>query len=764
MKSLGVIISFLCIISLSAFALSNPPKGILKGKIIDVESKLPLEGVNILIKDTRIGTTTDTNGEFELNNLPVGSYCLVCSRIGYEKIAKTDVIVQSERVTNVTLGMKPSTIEISSETVTADYFAEVAAHPLSAINFSSEEIRRAPGAAGDVSKILFGLPSLAKINDTQNSLIVRGGSPIENGFYIDNIEIPNINHFPVQGSTEGPIGIINVDFINDVDFYSGGFSSSFGNKLSSAMDIKFRDGNRTTTDFQLDMSMQGFGGTLEGPINNGEGSYLVSARRSYLDLLMNMMGQKGFMPAYSDFQGKVALNLSPHHKITFLNITALDEETLTQSAARDNEMNQFLNYWFLTNTAGIDWQYIWGANGYSNTSISHTYAKTDVTYFQTRDAKLLLDNNSLEQEFKFRNINHWMINAEQKVNFGVDARYALNNYKQFFNTYEDLLGQKTDSARINNALNSLNAGVFVEYIWDISKSLTIMPGGRIDYYEVNKSVEFSPRFSITYHLSDITSLTGAVGIYHQSIPYVILAQKENFESLKTPRADHYILSFNHLLTENTKLTIEMYEKQYRNFPMDPSQSSQFLFDEAVVQSIFMSHTELVSEGKANSRGIEVTVQKKLAQNIYGLIAGSYSRSTYNGLDGTSYNRIYDNKFNFSVEGGYRPNESWEFSTRWIYAGGAPYTPFDEQASLLAHKGVYDQSKLNALRLPDFHSLNLRVDRRFHFQSTTLVTYLSIWNVYGRKNVAAYYWDEVNDIVRAEYMWGTLPVFGVKYEF
>jgi hypothetical protein len=210
--------------------------------------------------------------------------------------------------------------------------------------------------------------------------------------------------------------------------------------------------------------------------------------------------------------------------------------------------------------------------------------------------------------------------------------------------------------------------------------------------------------------------------------------------------------------------VEVYDKEYRDFPMDPSQPSQFLFDQAVVEQLFLNHSSLVSSGRAQSYGVEVTVQKKMADNVYGLIAGSYYRSNYTGLDGKNYDRVYDNKFNFTIEGGYKLNEKWEFSLRWLYAGGAPYTPFDEHASLATHKGVFDSTRINAARLPDFHSLNLRVDKRYYFTSTTLTVYLSIWNAYNRRNIASYTWNEVHDKIMDEEMWGILPVFGIKYEF
>lgn len=739
-------------------------KGVIKGKVTDFETKQPLIGVNILIPELQSGTTTDVDGGFEIPKVKVGNYSMVFSYIGYEKNTTTDIIVRSEKITFVNVEMKPVSIDMKDIEITAGYFNNTETQELSAVSFSYEEIRRSPGACGDVSRIIFGLPSLAKINDTKNSLIVRGGSPVENGFYLDNIEIPNINHFPVQGSSEGPIGIINVDMLDNVNFYSGGFSSSYGDRLSSIMELDYREGNRSTFDAQANLSLEGFGGVVEGPINGGKGSFIISARRSYLDFILGFMGENVGTPLYSDVQGKVVYDLSENHKISFVDVFSYDNQKMNQEDANDNKNNVFSDYKYYSNTAGINWQWLWGKSGYSNTSFSHTYSKTNAKVFQTKDAKLIWDNNSLEPEFKFRNSNHLFINTDLKMEFGFDARSISTDYKQFYNEYQDLLGNTTDSLLLNKKINTFKAGAFYNLSWKLFSKLTFNPGIRIDYYEYNKTTNVSPRFALTYDFNKTTSLTGTFGVYYQNVPWIIVAQNDAFKNLKNPKACHYILGLTHLLNESTKLTVELYNKDYSDFPVDPTQPNLFVFDQAVLEGLFLTHETLLSKGEANSKGIEVTVQKKLAKDFYGLIAGSCSKAKYKGLDNKWYDRVYDNRFTFAIEGGYKPNENWEFSARWLYAGGAPYTPFNQTASTAADKGIYDESKINGSRLPDFHSLNVRADKRFHFQSSTLVVYLSIWNAYARNNIASYSWNEIDNKQDEEKMWGILPVFGIKYEF
>ena len=747
-----------------SFCNAQELKGTIKGKVLDAENMQPLVGVNVMLQDSKIGCATDTDGNYEIPKVKIGSYNVVYSYIGYEKVVNTDVIVKSERITYINVEMKPSSVDMKGVDVTAGYFSQTEVQSLSAINFSYEEIRRSPGAGGDISRIIFGLPSLAKINDTKNSLIVRGGSPVENGFFLDNIEIPNINHFPVQGSTEGPIGIINVDLIDNVNFYSGGFSSSYGDRLSSIMDLKFREGDRSGYNVQADMSMQGFGGVVEGPINGGKGSFVLSARRSYLDLILDLMNEKVGLPTYSDVQTKVVYDFDADNKIQFVDVFSYDNQKMNQADAKENKNNVYVDYKYYMNTAGLNWQHLWGKSGYSNISFAHTYSKTNGKFFQTRDAKMLMDNNSLEEEFKLRNSNHLFVSSELKFEFGIDAKNIITDYNQFYNEYQDLFGQVTPALRLNKNIGTFKAGAYANLSWEPFPKFKINPGVRVDYYDYNRTANISPRFSLTYEFNEMTSLIGATGIYYQNIPWVLAAQKDEFKNLSNPKSYHYIIGLNHLLTESTKLTLEVYNKDYFDFPMDPSQPNLFVFDQAVVENLFLTHQSLISAGEANSKGIELTIQKKLAKDFYGLAAVSYSKAKYKGLDNKWYDRVYDNRFTFAIEGGYKPDEKWEFSLRWLYAGGAPYTPFDEEASRKAFKGVYDESKVNSVRLPDFHSLNIRADRRFNFESSSLIVYLSVWNAYARGNVAAYTWNEIDNKVEAEKMWGILPVFGIEYEF
>ncbi len=756
--------AFFTAISQASLGTEAHPTGTLRGTVIDSESRQPLPGAHVVLKGTRLGTSSDLDGKYELSNIAVGSYTVLFTYLGFEQLTKTDVIVSSDRAVFVDAELKPTAIPMEEVAAHSGYFSRIEAQPISVATFSAEEIRRQAGSAGDISRVLLNLPSMAKVNDSRNSLIVRGGSPMENGFYLDNIEIPNINHYPVQGSSDGPIGLLNVEFIRDVNFSSGAFSPAYGDRLSSVMELAFREGNREKFEMQLDMSMQGMGSVAEGPLDGGKGSWFLSARRSYLDLIFKSIDFNGPIPTYGDLQGKVVYDLSGNHRLSLLAVTALDNISQTREEALASKNSLYAGYGLFNNTVGVNWQYLWSQTGYSEFSLAHTIMKTDGDVYETFTGLHLLDNRSNEQEYKFRNKNHIRFNSSHMTEIGVDAKYLYTTYEHEFSPYTDRLGNVTPGMVVDADIRTIKAGAFLQHTWKISDHLTFLPGARFDYFNLTGRGNVSPRASMTYDFNPRTSLTASAGVFFQNLPLVLLAQNENFRRLQDPRAYHYVLGFAHLLTENTRLTLEVYDKEYRNCPMDPSQAELFVLDEAVDAGIIMNHERLVDVGRAFSRGIELMVQKKLAEDFYGVVAGSYFRSRYQDLNGTWRDRLYDNRATLTFEGGYKPNPEWEFSLRWLYAGGAPYTPFDEEASAALHRGVYDRSRINTNRLPDYHSMNVRADRRFHFDASTLIVYLSVWNIYGRENISHYGWNGIENKREPEKMWGTFPVLGIEYEF
>ncbi|MFQ6083161.1 MAG: TonB-dependent receptor domain-containing protein [Candidatus Aminicenantia bacterium] len=744
---------------------SIPQKGIIKGRVIDREVKSPIPNVKVKVVGTTFEAFTGADGNFTISDIPVGNYILEFSNRFYITRLKTDVIVKSKRITYVEVELELVDVVHLEEkiTVTSGYFSTSEQQSVSVSGFSNEEIRRSAGSAGDVSRIISSLPSIARVNDMMNFLVVRGGSPVENAFYIDNIEIPNINHYPMLGSTAGAIGLLNVDFIQDVHFYSGGFSPIYGDCLSSVMDIAFREGNHNEYDFQIGLDMMGVGLVTEGPLAKNKGSWMFSARKSYLDLLIDLMGS-GVPVTWSDFQGKLNYDLSRRSKLTILGVVGVDESgTDKEDALRDGE-----SYYGGLNTTeytiGVNWFAMWNSSGYSNTSISLCSTKYQDAFFHTVSEELAREGKNPEQVFTLRNINYYRFNETNKVSFGFEIKHLTTDYDYFLGEYTDFLGTMYPDIFKDIRVSADKYAVFANHTWNPFPKFALNTGMRIDYFTYNRNTRFSPRFSLSYKISNKTSLNAAVGVFSQHLPLILLLQNKSYKELKDPVAYHFVLGFRHFLSENTRLTIEVYDKEYDNFPLDPAQPSLFIFDEVFYGGFFNDHERLVDTGRARSYGIEFMIQKKLADKLYGVISGSYFRALYPGLDGVWRNRVYDNRYIFSVEGGYKLNKYWEFSLKWNYAAGAPYTPFDIEASRTINSGIFDWKRINGERLPAYHSLSIRFDKRFYFQSTNLIIYFSVWNVFNRKNVFSYYWNTIEK--KPDKLLGLplLPVLGVEFEF
>lgn len=746
---------------------SSPPTGSLGGRAVDGETHMPLANVRVSAPGSNFGSLTDEEGGFTLEGVPVGTYSIRFELIGYATTVRTDVVVKSGRITFVNAELPTEAVTLEGVVVHADrYFKAPADGATSSISFDAEEIRRAPGSAGDVSRILMGLPSIAKVDDLSNGLIVRGGSPMENGFYVDNIEIPNINHFPAQGSSAGPIGLLNVDMIESVEFQAGGFSAAYGDRLSSIMDVRLREGNRVEQDVQLDLSFAGFGGVAEGPLNEGKGSWVFSARRSYLDLIVDAIGTgTEIVPQYSDYQGKLAYDIGGNHHLTALGLVGDDHIRFDRAAAVDNDDIVYGGNDISEVTGGVNWRALWSGRLFSNTSLAFVRTSFEEDFHEVTSQSQLTHKNSVERTLSLRNVNHATLGSGVRLRFGIEAKWVSADFDNRFFEYTDAHGDPVPPLTMNEDISAEKFAGFASLSLRPIPRLTATLGVRGEHFSYTDREKLSPRLALSYDLGPGTRLNLSGGVYRQTMPLILLAQHESNRDLKDPKAIHYVAGVEHLLTEDTRLTLEAYRKDYRHFPVDPAQPELFLVDELYYRyGFFFNHGELTDAGEARSHGVEATVQKKLASGVYGLASGSYFRTKYRNDEGDWTDRVFDNRWLASVEGGYKPNSRWEFSVRWIYAGGAPYTPLDLEASAAIDRDVLDRDRINAERYPDYHSLNVRFDRRFHFRGSNLTWYVSVWNAYGRENVSSYYWNANADEVETVTGWGTLPIFGLEYEF
>ena len=742
--------------------------GVIRGRVVDAETLRPLAVVAV----TAVGlgqawgptVLTDETGHFVMPTVAVGTYTVSAALLGYARAQVADVVVRSGRASVAQLAMHTAPIEMEDLVVSSGFFRQEKEEAASEASYSGEEVRRAPGSAGDVSRIFMTLPSVAKVSDQSNGLAVRGGSPAENAFFVDGVEIPNINHFPAQGTTSGPISLLSTDLIGNATFYTGGFSSRYGDRLSSVMEIELRDGNREDFDAQLDLNFAGFGVVAEGPLG-AEGSYLASFRRSFLDLLVGAIGtDTDMVPRYSDGTVKLAWDLSDRHRLVAVSILGVDDIGSNYASAVENQRVVYGDQQTREGAVGVTWRALWSDRLLSSTTLSYMATGYAGNVWETSSGIRLIEQDSNEGGFSLRSVNRAQLGSAASLRFGAEAKALLVDYDQTMSEYTGALGQVIPELINDETVATGRGALFANLVVDPHPRLTVTAGLRSDFFGYTDEWTVSPRASLSVRAAERTRVNLSGGVFRQSLPLVLLAQREDNRNLREPSAVHLVTGVEHLLSDDTRLTLEGYWKDYRGFPVDPSEPGLFTMDELVYRyGFFFNHDQLDSDGRARARGLELLLQKKLTDGIYGLASASYSKAEYEAGDGVWRDRVYDNRWTASVEGGYKPSDAWEFSLRWIYAGGPPYTPLDLEASAAEGRDVLDGSRINAARYPDYHSLNLRVDRRFHFQSSNLVAYVSVWNAYNRRNVAGYTWNAVKGGTDTLYQWGMLPIFGLEWE-
>lgn len=750
-------------VTIMCTAFSEIPTGILKGTVVDARTREPLPGANVLVVSTGRGMTTDGSGRYIIKELPSGTYSIQVRMVGYDAITLTDVVVSPGRPTTINAGLQETLIEGEAVTVTAGYFQKDDVTAMGTVGFNAQEIRRSPGSANDVSRILMALPSTAAVSDNANDLAVRGGSPIENGFYVDGIPIPNINHFPVQGSTGGPIGILNIDFVDNVEFSPSGFSAAYGDRLSSIVDIKLREGNTESPLGKAFLSFAGFGGVAEGPLPSGSGSWMISGNKSYLDLLVGAIGT-GVAPRYGDVQGKMTLNLNSQHALTFIDIFGRSTINFDKENAIDLGQRYYGVSTSTQNTAGAAWRALWGNLMTSTTSVSVSTTQFTNTFRKVNSDQVALDADNLEVSAVLRNVNYLVLGKRDRMEFGTDIHLENGNFDYLQAADTNQRGTTDPEYIIRRRISDPKVGLFATYIANPFERLTLSLGMRSDYYELSREFAFAPRLSLSYKATDDLVLHANGGIFHQQAPLIVLSGNELFSKLASSRAYHVGVGLEYMLQPDTRLTLEAYDKEYDRLPLSPSDPNRSVVDDGLFNERFTTYADLKAVGKAYTRGVELMLQKKMAKDIYGLVSASYFRSRYRDFTGTWRNRVYDNRIIFSVIGGYRPGQEWEFSVRWTYAGGRPYTPFDQEASTEYNIGIIDQSQINADRYPAYHALNLRADRKFYFASHLLDIYLSVWNAYNRNNVSSYFWNSTTNTIDTQHQWSLLPIVGIDYEF
>ncbi len=763
-QSLRIFILFAVLFSCSG--IFSQDKGIITGVVTDKETQKPITEAIIEIIELHKKTASDSSGMFEFENIPYGTYQLKVTCLGYQPIVETDIVVLSSRPTNVTVELLISDIKTEQIDVEAKYFHKSPDENTSNFNLDFEEVRRAPGAVEDISRMVQVLPGVAPGNDQRNDLIVRGGSPSENLTMIDGIEIPNVNHYPTQASSGGPIGMINVKFIDDVNFSTGGFSARYGDKLSSVLDIKFREGYRKSFLSDINLSTAGFGGVFEGPLFTKKGSFLISARRSYLNLIKGAI-RIAAVPNYWDFNLKAVYDIDKNNKLELLGIAGLDDISFEGDASKISDDNPYGKAKGNQQefTGGFNWKSLF-RKGYIQTVLANSsnFYKYDNYDIKTDD--LIFDYNSYESDFNLRSEVFYQINSNNNIIFGAGGRLIKFKNKLFVRADTTAFGDTLPPLNIDVMKDFYKGSSFIQYTLKLLKDkITLNAGLRYEYFSgITDKHSVSPRAGFTYRFNETTSLNFSTGIYTQAPEYLWVTSDPANVNLKFIRAYHYVAGIEHLFTEDLKFSIEAYYKKYTDYPVSVLVPTFALVNGGTENGPnFVG--EATSQGYGHVRGIDISLQKKLTgSGFYGMLNYSLSESKITALEGGEKPGSFDYRHNITIIAGYQLPDDWLVGIKFRYTTGRPYTPFDVQASTIAGRGVYQVDKFNDARFKDYNRLDIRVDKKWNFKKWSIVSYVELQNVFNTTNVYQYFWNEYKNETGTIYQWAFLPVGGFSVQF
>ncbi len=733
-------------------AITMAQQGRISGRVYDAETNEGLPFVNIVIDGTNIGSTSDMDGEFLFTGIEPGFLRLRASAVGYETRLSSEIMVTGNRTANVDIALREESVELDVVEITVSQFERSEESPVSLRRLGIKEIERSPGANRDISRVIQNLPGVASTPAFRNDVIIRGGGPAENSFFLDGVEIPNINHFATQGASGGPVGILNTDFIREVEMYSGAFPANRGNALSSVFEFRQVNGNSDRVNFQTTIGASDAALTADGPISS-KTTFIASARRSYLQVLFDVVGLP-FLPTYNGFQFKTNTRIDNNTTLSFIGLGAIDQFDLNL------DLNETREQRFILNSLPVNeqWNYALGAvlrrfkdNGTERWVLSRNMLRNMAYKYpgNNEDLDRIFDYTSDEIENKFR-YERTLNFGEYRLNVGAGsefARYKNDTFQQVFRL------NQLDTIAYETNLDMFKWQLFGQVTRRVlNERLTLSFGVRSDANNYSSEMsnlldQISPRLSASYELRENLFLNFNTGRFFQLPAYTTLGFRDNQgvlvnreNDLSYISADHLVAGVELLPDPQSKVSVEGFYKQYNNYPFSVSDSIALGSQSADFGIV--GGEEVRSTGEGRAFGMEVLYRNQDLLNWNVILAYTLVRSEFKDTRDDYIPSAWDNRHIVNFTGLRELPNNWEIGFKWRISGGTPYTPYDVERSSRVDAwdaqgmGYRDFDRFNSERLPAFHQLDLRVDKQFFFNNFSLMLYLDVQNIYNFESTLA----------------------------
>ena len=718
--------------------------GELSGVVKD-EKGVPIPGATLFLQGTIKQDQTDFDGNYRITDIPPSSYNLIVSFVGYETQTIYNIVVRSKGTPyyNITLVESPESLgEVTIST--SNKISKPRETPLSTQTLSAVEIATYPGSNNDVVQVAQTLPGVSpSVGGFRNDLIIRGGAPNESVYYLDGVEVPNINHFSTQGSAGGPVGLINVSFISDVTLSTSAFGAQYDNPLSGVLQFTQRNGNNKKFSGNFRVSASEAALTVESPLFKGSKeksntTILASVRRSYLQFLFQAIGLP-FRPSYWDYQYKIDHKINDYNNLSLIGIGSIDDFTLEAPDDFDIQQQAQLDQApFIeqrTNTIGLTWKKRFkDGSGFMQTTLSTNRLANEFTRFENpeNETDIIFRNDAVESETKLR---------YQLTKFFGDWKFTAGFNTQY-SDYQNNTTNVTDDLAFITKIDFVKYG----YFSNLTKSffndkLDLSLGVRFDddtfTNEDNLLSTFSPRFSASYEFADDWRVSGSVGRYFKLPPYTILGFRDNSNTLVNQnsnytQSDHIVIGVQHYFSPSSSISLEGFYKRYDNYPVSVLDRVSLANKGAGFEVLGNEAIETV--GKGISYGTELQFQQKLSNNFYGIFAYTWFFSEFTGFNRDVFlPSVWDSRHLISFTGGYKLKKNWEISARYRFAGETPFAPTNQEATLNAFPEVIlDFDELGQEKIGVFSQLDIRIDKKWNFKKLSLDLFFEAQNILSQQ--------------------------------
>lgn len=787
--SLIIVFFYITVQATTSFAF----KQTVRGTVIDKDSKMPLTGASIVISNSSplIGTTTDVNGNFRIDGIEPGRISLQISFIGYHSVNLNNLILTSAKELILNVEMEEKTITTSEVTITANQEKDLTNNKMAAISarlFTIEETNRFAGSRGDPARMVMNYAGVSGANDQRNDIIIRGNSPAGILWRVEDVDVPNPNHFAAQGTTGGPVSILNNNTLRNSDFMSGAFPAEYSNALSGVFDLKMRNGNNEKHEFTLVSGFNGFELGAEGPFNKAnKASYMVYYRYSVLDLMSKMgfdFGTSG-IPRYQDLTFKVNIPLEKG------NISVFGIGGSSDIAMLDSKKDKADLY----SGKGTD---LYSGSDLLTTAISYTRNMSSGTYLKfilsglLENARTNMDTIDLNKKpqwyFKENSINYrtsGSIIANSKINSKITVKSGITldilGFKFNMKTYD--FATKGENIIIENKKNIGQGPIllkgFNQWHYKFNDNINITPGINFMFFSLNNKYSVEPKLGLSWKIADNHKINIGYGMHSKIQPLYSYFQEKKLidgsyittnENLDFTRAHHGVIGWDWNIRENLRLKTEAYYQYLYNVPVENIPSTYSALNGGADWGNDIRDS-MVNKGFGRNYGVEFTFEKFFSKEYYFLLTTSLFESKYTGSDNiernTSFNGNYVLNGLVGKEIKWGENKVIMLDLKATYAGGKRYTPIDTTATLAAGS-MFTIIRLDdfaySKQFPDYMKVDVKVGIRVNGKRVSQEWQVYIENVTNHKNVLQQTYNRDTKTVENQYQLGLFPMVYYKLYF